>query len=249
MYRQLTIGFLTWLFPLFAGTSDALSALRESPYGFVLCDVGNWDLERFGSIDIQREWVYHQFGDLETLEKSIANFIGEIGSNESGLALQVASQLKEITGAVINASGKETAWICLRSFIPTSRYDVPRWHVDGFYCTPEGPEDLLFKFVVTLVGPTTLFYPLPQELRKRSENMVHNRQYMSNLCKQENVVSPNLGQGAIFRSGQYTKMAALHSEPPIHENRLFFSIVPCSQAQLPALKTRITALYPPNSKK
>src|SRR5262249_15908206 len=109
--------------------------------------------------------------------------------------------------------------------------------------------DILFKFVVTLVGPTTLFYPLPLELRKSTEQMVHNRQYMKNLCRPENIISPRLGEGAVFRAGQYTTSAALHSEPPIHEDRLFFSIVPCMEMQLPALKVRIAAMYPKNSEK
>jgi hypothetical protein len=247
-----TILFSVTLATLFVDASlrDALSELAENPYGFVICDEGvtDLDLKHFSSIDIQREWVYHQFGELERIEDSIAHFICEIGSNESDLNLEIASQLKKITEQVVEASGKETAWICLRSFVPTNRFDVPRWHVDGPYYKPATSEDLLFKFVLTLVGPPTLFYPIPRDLRKITENRIHNRQYMKSFCKQENIVSPKLGQGAILRSGQYTGITALHSEPPIHENRLFFSVVPCNEMQLPALEARVMALYPKNSK-
>ena len=229
--------------------NEAIDELKQSSYGFVLFDLGisSKDLELFNSIDIQREWVYHQFGEMEKIEESIVKFIDEIGSNEKGLALQVASRLKEITDEVIQSSGKQTGWACLRSFTPTNRFDVPRWHVDGPYYIPNEPKDLIFKVVVTLVGPTTLFYPLSPDLRKLSEKAVHNRPYMKNFCKQENIVSPNLGEGALLRSGQYTTVGALHSEPPIHENRIFFSIVPCTEVQLPGLKTRVTSVYPKNS--
>jgi hypothetical protein len=248
MNRWLKIGFSMVISSLVHGASlgEALNELKENPYGFVLCDLGitPWDLEHFSSIDIQREWIYHHFGELETVEESIANFIGEIGSNGRELSLQAASRLTEIAREVIEVSGKETAWVYLRSFVPIDRFDVPRWHVDGPYYPPNGPEDLLFKCVVTLVGPTTLFYPLPLALRKTTEKTVSNRQYMKNFCKQEHIISPQRGEGAVFRGGQYTGLTALHSEPPIHENRLFFSIVPCTEMQLPALNARVTALYP-----
>lgn len=253
MNSWLKIGLSILAVPILHGApaSEALDELRENPYGFVMFDIGITprDLEHFSSIDIQREWVYHQFGELERLEESIAHFVHEIGSNEIELAADIASQLKKITKEVIEGSQNETAWVCLRSFTPTNRFDIPRWHVDGHYYSPDGPNDLLFKFVVTLVGPTTLFYLLPLELRKSTATAVLNRQYMQNFCKQENIVSPNLGEGAVFRAGQYTALAALHSEPPIHENRLFFSVVPCTEMQLPALKTRIAAMYPKNSEK
>ncbi len=250
--KWLTISFSVMISSILHGASlnEALHGLKDNPYGFAIFDVGitAWDLENFSSIDIQREWVYHQFGELEIVQESIANFFGEIGSNENEAAFRATVRLKEITDKVVEASGKETAWVCLRSFTPTDRFDVPRWHVDGPYYTPNGAEDLLFKFVVTLVGPTTFFYLLPQELRKTTEKTIHNRLYMKNFCKQENIVSPKIGEGAVFIGGQYAAVTALHSEPPIHENRLFFSIVPCTEMQLNALKARVTAIYPKDSR-
>lgn len=253
MNRWLQIAFSLMISSQLQGVSldDALYELKENPYGFVLCDVGVTprDLECFSSIDIRREWVFHQFGELDIIEESIANFISEIGSNGSGLTSQIASRLTEIAKEVIEASGKETAWICLRSFTPISQFDIPRWHVDGPYYAPDGPKDLLFKFVVTLIGPSTLFYPLPLDLRKTTGKAVHNRQYMKNFCKREKIVSPHLGEGTVFRWGQYIELTALHSEPPIHENRLFLSIVPSTEMQLPMLKARVTAIYPKDSRK
>jgi len=252
MNKWLKISFSLLISSLLHGTSinGALDELKSDPYGFAFVDVGitKEDLENFSSIDIQREWVYHQFGEMERVQEIFANFFGEIGVSEHAIILRAAERLKEIASDVVKASGKETAWICLRSFIPTNRFDLPRWHVDGHYYRSDEPEDLIFKFALTLVGPTTLFYPISRELRKTTEKTVRNRQYMKNVCKQENIVSPKIGEGALFISGQYTSVAALHSEPPIHENRLFLSIVPCSEKQIIALKSRVTALYPKDSR-
>ncbi len=245
MKRLLFLGLITSVLH-----ASPLDELRENSYGFVRFEVGitEWDLEQFGAVDIQTERVYHQFGELDTTEESIASFIEEIGFNEKKLAHQTASRLKQIAQQVIATSGKETAWICLRSFIPTPRYDVPRWHVDGPYYHSDSAEDLLFKFVVTLKGPTTLFYPLTLNERKATEKTIHNRHYMMNFCRNEKILSPKLGEGVIFRGGQYTAKTALHSEPPIHETRLFFSMVPCIEEQLPFLKARVIALYPKDSR-
>lgn len=85
MNTWLTIVFSLILTPFLhsAPVSNALDALREDTYGFVLCDMGisPEDLTHFSSIDIQREWIYHQFGELEKIEESVVDFIGEIGSN------------------------------------------------------------------------------------------------------------------------------------------------------------------------
>ena len=219
---------------------EGLRELKEAPYGFAMVDV-DFSLENFSSIDIQRDGVYHHFGE-DNIEESMAHFFSEIGHNEE--ALRTAISIKEIIRKVLEASRKETGWICLRAFIPTTRFDIPRWHVDGPYYAPDEPEDLLFKFVLTLRGPTTLFYPLSPELRKITEKGIHNRQYMKAVCKEENIISPQIGEGAVFIAGLFTAVTALHSEPPIHEHRLFLSIVPCTETQLLALKRRVSSLYP-----
>ena len=252
MNRWVKIRFVLLIFSTLHGASlsEALNGLKTNLYGFTMADVGITarDLENFGSIDIQREWVYHQFGELETIHESFADFFSEVGSNGNEVGWWAAARLEQLAIDVLEASGKETAWISLLSFTPTHRFDLPRWHVDGYYYTTNGSEDLLFKFVVTFVGPTTLFYLLPPELRTATEMHSSNRPFMKNFCREEKIVSPLLGEGAVFVAGRYTQVTALHSEPPIHENRLFFSVVPCAESQLTELKTRVLAIYPKDSR-
>ena len=76
---------------------------------------------------------------------------------------------------------------------------------------------------------------------------VRDRNYMKEFCQIENIVSPRLGEGVVFVGGRGVGLAALHSEPPIHENRLFFSIVPCTENQLVELKARVLGVYPQDS--
>jgi hypothetical protein len=231
-----------------ATLSNALSNLKENRYGFTFVDAGitEIDLTNFSRIDIQREWIYHLFGEFEHLEEIIADFIGEVGENDREVILQAAAQIGHLIKEVINTSGRETAWVHLHSFIPTNKYDLPRWHMDGAYYASEERDDLLFKYVITLMGPTTLFYFLPPELRKTAESHTNNRHYMKKFCQTENIASPSLGEGAVFIAGRGA--AALHSEPPIHENRLFLSIVPCKNNQLAELKARVASVYPKDSR-
>jgi hypothetical protein len=248
MHKWLQILFSLAITLQGASLSDALNELKENPHGFALVDVGitDLDLAAFCCMDIQKSRVYHQFGGLETT-KEIADFFCAIGVNAPTLALQTAARLTQIAQEVVKAANKETAWLHLRSFNPTDAYDIPHWHTDGRYYISEDSDKLIFKFVLTLKGPSTLFYLLPPELRKTAERHMSNRSYMKTFCQPENIVIPKIGEGAIFLSTRGGGPAALHSEPPIHENRLFFSLIPCLEKELDSLKARIVSAYPKQS--
>jgi len=252
MNRLLQIGLSLGISLSLYGVSlnHAFNELKENRYGFAFVDVGvsEEDLTHFQRLDIQREWIYHHFGELDELPNVISDFICEMGENERALASQIAAQLTQIVHEVIEVSGKQTAWVNLQSFIPTNIYDLPRWHWDGYFYAPEGPDELLCKFAMTFVGPPTLFYLLPPELRQTAARHLQNRHYMHRFCQEENIVSAKAGEGAIFLGGQGAGVSALHSAPPIHENRFFFSIVPCSESQLPSLQKRVLAVYPKDSR-
>lgn len=231
-----------------AALSEAIGGLKDDRYGFVIVDrlITDEELEGFQYIDIQSERFYHQFGELEKTQEGISDFLSSVGANERELASQAAAILAHIASQVIEASGKETAWIHLRASVPTDKFDLPRWHMDGYYYIPEGPDDLLFKFAATFLGPPTLFYRLPSELRNGIRRHIPDRKYMKEFCQVENIVTARVGEGVVFIGGRGAGVAALHSEPPIHENRLFFSVIPCSNEQLPELKARVFAVYPKN---
>ncbi len=222
-----------------------LDLLKESPYGFSMIDLAITaeDVEDFHSIDIQKEYYYQQFGEIEQTENKIADFLSGIGTNERDLVERISNRLAEMANELVEVSGRETAWIHLHAFIPTSFFDLSNWHIDGYYYSITDPSELVYKFVYTLQGPSTLFYPLPKGKRKEVSKHLFDRNYMHTFCSTGSAIHSNINQGVVFLAGK-KETAALHSEPPIQENRLFFSVVPCSKKQLEMLKNKIVKFYP-----
>jgi hypothetical protein len=222
---------------------NALIALSQDPHGFVFVDLGisEEDLLEFQQIDIHQTSEYNQFGELHELETKLFSFLNTLGANPTSRIERLHTCLLEIVDQVILFSGEETAFICLRAFRPTTDYDLGRWHLDGYYFTPRDPNALMYKLVLTLAGPSTLFYPLPPSLRHEIWPHMPDRMYMHTFCQSGPLLSAKRGEGCLFLGGTRLR-AALHSEPPIHENRLFFSIVPCDQKQLIELQKKTTPL-------
>jgi hypothetical protein len=101
----------------------------------------------------------------------------------------------------------------------------------------------MFKFAVTLMGRPTLFYPIAKDLRRTAWTKTLDRKFLHEFCRADQILTAKEGEGVIFLAGNW-KESALHSEPPIHENRLFFAITPCSEKQLAELKAKVLAIYP-----
>ncbi len=235
---------------------DALNELKQNPYGFCFVDIGvtSSDLADFNSIDIQGdrflqgEHFYQQFGDLDQVENGTIHFLHEIGDNSEDLVKRVASRITAITNEVMKASGRETAWFHLRASSPITAFDIPRWHIDGSYFSrPKNSSYMMYKFATTLMGAPTLFYYIPKELRREAWSHMLDRKYMQKFCQKELTISPQQGEGSFLLAGRMTD-SALHSEPPIHENRLFLSITPCNQKELQELKKKIMSIYPKTRK-
>ncbi len=68
------------------------------------------------------------------------------------------------------------------------------------------------------------------------------RLFMAQLCSYISPLSFNRGEGAFFRASDAIN-GAVHSEPPIHEERVFFSMVPCDESDLASMEERILATY------
>jgi len=223
----------------------AIESLVTKKYGFSWTDVGltQSDLDELDQIKIDKNRDLNQFGNLESLEENVAVYLTEIGDNATDLAALIARKVNRIAQEVMASTMRETGWFCLRAGVPTNKFNQPRWHVDGNYYHSFG--EIQYKFVLSLVGASTLFYPMPidhEELRKIIWIHMANRGFMTELFRIEEVLTPPRGLGAIFIAGD-SRTAGFHSEPPIHENRLFFSIVPCSNSQLPELRKKVESFY------
>ena len=220
----------------------ALESLVESRYGFSVFDLGV-DLSDFEQIHIAAPLDYNQFGEFSKIEGEVIDYLSRVGPNDLNVVKRAAAKIDRIVKMVMSSSGKQTAWICLRASTATDRYDLPRWHMDGHYYRQS--DSLQYKFATTLIGASTHFYPLSRELKElRRVIRIHtgNRKFTSELCQGGPIFSPTVGEGVFVLAGD-RNVAALHTEPPIHEPRLFFSIVPCSEEELKDLKTVVIDVY------
>ncbi len=187
---------------------------------------------------------YNRYGDLHLINDELSIFFKEIGNNDQNVISVVAEVIAKTTQQVVRASNKDSAWLSVRVSKPNSFYDIPRWHVDGQYYgfnNPSPNPELIFKFAATLKGSSTLLYNLPHEQRDIFIEHCEDRQFLSEFLDLNKAESPKRGEGVIFVVAN-DKIAAVHSEPPVHENRLFFSI-------LLGDKSEIEELYPRNHPK
>lgn len=116
-------------------------------------------------------------------------------------------------------------------------YDLPRWHMDGNYYQPYNFN--LPKFAATLKGDATFFYPPTEVERKDVINYAQDdeRGLLASHLNQKRIAIAEYGFGCFFRVGDPLH-AAVHSEPPIQQERLFLSMVCGSAEQIADLKTR-----------
>ena len=203
----------------------ALVSLVDHRYGFCFVDVGitSEDMAYFDALEICKNHELNHFGEIASLQENVAAFLSEIGTNETEVVERAARRIHEIAIEIIKVSGRETAWVCMRASLPNSLFDIPRWHFDGKYYA-ERENYPQYKFAMALRGASTLFYPMPKELtelRRVIRMHMSDRKFTQELFRAEDVVSPPKGMGAFFIAGDANR-AAFHSEPPIHESRLFF---------------------------
>lgn len=181
---------------------------------------------------------YNNFGDLDNLSYGLFAFLRSLG-NEVETSESASTLISNLVNQVIIATGKETAWITLRASTATANFDTPRWHRDGyFYDLDLATPDEQYKVVMAFKGPPTLFYNLPDGMRNEFNllSMSDKRDALSQLLNINQSVSAKPYHGAVFIVG--ADYAAVHSEPPIHEDRLFLSILPGSEKQIRELYNR-----------
>lgn len=182
--------------------------------------------------------AYNNYANLNALEPEVREFIETLGEGNETNAKEVSQLIVRLANEILHASGQETAWVAVRAFTPTSEYDVPRWHTDGYYFEPCSGDP--YKFAVTLKGAPTLFYQLPDNKRedfytlgsKGTEQNNYNRQALADMLGQskEAISIAQPYQGAVFIVG--SNNAAVHSEPSIKDERFFMSVLPGSKAQI-----------------
>lgn len=192
------------------------------------------DLKLGEQLKIVNSNDYYNEGKLEGLEDDLPNFICSIGPNDPILAKEISEIFQNIISNILQASGKESGYVILRASTPNGEFDLPRWHEDGaFYRT----KPIEYKFATVLKGPLTLFcLPNPQLRELVCNTNQNNRIKCSELLKNEPVIQGNQGQGVFFKVGDGNKNSAMHSEPKIDSERLFFSFVPANLKEIQSRK-------------
>ena len=211
-----------------------------SPYADFSLGMSDKEKALIKNIKIKPIDPYDYFGAVSSFpEKEIEAYLKKLG-NEN--APSIAPIITHIVQKVLAVLKKDACWITIRSFTKTNAFDMPRWHTDGNYFDSNAGKQ--YKIAFTLKGPGTLFYNLPQHLRDRFNQFEGgcfdptNRIQCAKLLSDKDKIhqTPPL-HGTIFLVGD-AQNAAVHSEPPIYEDRLFISIVPGTKSQIESLYKR-----------
>ena len=242
---------------------------------FVIVDLGFTDDEkkRLNQFRINRGDVYNRYGDINLLKEELPTSLRNIGENIDEDIDLVLRKVLETSKSFISATGKETAWITLRTSRQHSRFDIPRWHLDGRYFGKIKVPTL--KLVSTLKGPSTLLSNSDQkdirkiicdlnyddEIRKMTQELkeigksdvkklkmlrksleeyrLKNRKKIMKILNKESIVKMKSGDAAIYTTNN-SEFGCIHSEPKITEDRIFFSVLPCTFEEMKELKMRHT---------
>lgn len=184
--------------------------------------------------------IYDNYGEIDTVERDIVGFFEGLGNHHEA-AKEQASIVAGLIHQTIAGFKSETAWITIRASEPTDFFNIPRWHIDGRFYESDGEEQM--KAVIALKGDGTLLNRLPVE--KRADFMealsadvdeAECRQRCMQIVEPAHTETTPPGCGTVFIVG--SERAAVHSEPPIAEERIFLSIVPGNKEQITALRER-----------
>lgn len=197
---------------------------------------------------IGRTCTYDNFGNMPSLETETVNYVASLGAAPF-VATLVGRIVSDVTNRAVSIFNAETAWVTLRASLPSGAFDIPRWHMDGYFFRPYSGDQR--KVAVTLKGPTTLFSRVPGEWRAAFLECAHRYQHapmaLEGRTELAKIVSASGGsetagemQGTIFVVGDCDR-AAIHSEPAMQSERLFLSILPGSRAQIRELQERWSA--------
>lgn len=244
--------------------SNAQTAINNlgpnTPFAFYDLNLTDHEIKILEKISINSPMLtdYNNYGNIDKLEVEINEFIKSLSQENEIIAEEFSQLIAKLVKGLVQASGKETAWVALRPSMPNSAFDLPRWHMDGYFYRPHDIRQ--YKFALVLKGPSTLFCTLSLDQKKafdilkkkeiqkivqdengkiiKFEEDMSNRQALATMIRdfQVPIMVAQPYQGAVFVVGESN--AAIHSEPPISDNRLFLSILPGSKSQIEELKLR-----------
>lgn len=90
----------------------------------------------------------------------------------------------------------------------------------------------------------SFYYDQAEDMeRKTILSHIADRLLLKEYTDPKKVVRSCAGDGYFFLAGEFKK-GAIHSEPPIDEQRIFLSFIPCEERELEELKKISYLVYP-----
>ena len=182
--------------------------------------------------------------NLRKLAEMAREYMSKLGNNSREAIEAAASIVVRATEHLLEAERGESAWVVLRASLPHRGFDVPRWHRDGAYFVAAHK---VYKLVLALKGQQTRFARI---VNREMFEQIEAAQMRSDLLDEESdrlrgklclaveevFLTEAPLEGVRFLVGDSN--AVVHSEPPVHEPRLFASALVGSSSQISEWKNR-----------
>ena len=240
-----------------------IDAMKKS-FGFVDTNLTNNEKQIIQSLIIKDDienleinyyGVYHR----DKLLVIISKFVQQMG-NTVELANDAAKILDKIISSYLKATERNSLWFTIRIMYPNAKYQIPRWHCDGYFYKPHeyaNNKKPQIKMAGVIKGTGTLFKKDNDQarnkyleietdwLKKYGKNYdeLEQRKYIDQeLDKiEKNNLQPSNQQIAIFTVGDHN--CTIHSEPNITEKRFFYSIVAGTSDEINELSKRRNLIF------
>ena len=245
------------MLPSIININDIKTTLKQHKNKVFKINYTETELLCIAKLDILINNTFSYFGDITNINPE--SFFEMIGNNNMKINKTLCKIVSKLAKAVCQGYEKNYAWIDIRVSMPTTDWDIPRWHMDGSFYITEDKNQIQSKFVTVLRGAGTLMVNATKKEKEEYEKiMIENRpktkedkekffkdhkNQMKLRIKQNKVFEKKKvkqlknDEGLIFIVGNIDK-ALVHSEPPTHTNRIFISILPGTETQILELKKR-----------
>ena len=215
-----------------------------------------YDKELFDRLSVSNTTNYQYLGNSRNLKESeILDYLSTIGSNNNDDLKKVFRYIVKTIKIMTNKFGFDHFWLIIRSFTPEDTYKNFRWHSDGNMFKDSNRRQ--FKLASVPKGQGTLFVEPDMKTRKKfyeiyDEQHKEFNQDLSNFKQVINKFGPLLNkvlghlQIKQFKNNYIAEfnvgnrdIGAIHSEPDIQEERLFFSIVLGTKEEINSRKNNV----------
>lgn len=195
------------------------------------------------NVDIVNEKEIDLFGgNMNEMGNSIDLFLADVGTNDEELLSELRQTLVRAIKGMLRDFKAESAMVMLRVKLPTTDFEIPRWHRDSSFFTRTNGKKI-FKKVFTPKGASTRFATINSEaaLDLEKVDQANFNKLREGLTSPEDFDQENLrirkavidfvdellpltpGDSMIYEIGGHEMI--MHSEPDIKEPRIFMSVV------------------------